>query len=148
MPLFWRVSCLLAEAASRSVLQNVNLSLLTIFIRWVEFLFSRCKSSLCLLDTVLYWISVESTFSQSVLWVAFYFHFFILFFFVCVVLGLELRAYTLSHSASPPFFVMVIFEIGSLQLFDQHLAGLQSCKADTPPLQPCHQPFLCWLFLR
>jgi hypothetical protein len=39
---------------------------------------------------------------------------------VCVctrtVLGLELRAYTLSHSTSP-FFVMVFFEIGSGKLF-------------------------------
>jgi hypothetical protein len=32
------------------------------------------------------------------------------------VLGLELRAYTLSHSTSP-FFVMGFFEIGSHELF-------------------------------
>jgi hypothetical protein len=31
---------------------------------------------------------------------------------VCVVLGLELRAYTSSYSASP-FLVKVVFEIGS-----------------------------------
>jgi hypothetical protein len=35
------------------------------------------------------------------------------FFFFLVVLGLELRAYTLSHSTSP-FFLKGIFEIGSL----------------------------------
>jgi hypothetical protein len=33
-----------------------------------------------------------------------------------VLLGLELRAYALSHSTSP-FFVMGVFEIGSLELF-------------------------------
>jgi hypothetical protein len=38
-------------------------------------------------------------------------------FFVCVVPGLELRAYTLSHS--PALFVLDIFEIGSCELFAQ-----------------------------
>jgi hypothetical protein len=38
------------------------------------------------------------------------------FFSVCVVLGLELRAFTLSHSTSP-LFVMAFFKIGSLELF-------------------------------
>jgi hypothetical protein len=33
-----------------------------------------------------------------------------------VVLGLELRVYTLSHSTSP-IFVMGVFEIGSRELF-------------------------------
>jgi hypothetical protein len=41
--------------------------------------------------------------------------FFFLFFFF-IVLGLELRAYTLSHSISP-FFVMGVFKIGSRKLF-------------------------------
>jgi hypothetical protein len=40
------------------------------------------------------------------------------FFFSLVVLGLELRAFTLSHSTSP-IFVMGFFEIGSLELFAQ-----------------------------
>jgi hypothetical protein len=47
------------------------------------------------------------------------FFFFALFFFVVVVfaaLGLELRAYILSHSTSP-FFVMGFFKIGSNELF-------------------------------
>jgi hypothetical protein len=35
-----------------------------------------------------------------------------------VVLGFELRAYTLSHSTSP-FFVKGFFEIGSPELFVQ-----------------------------
>jgi hypothetical protein len=35
---------------------------------------------------------------------------------ITAVLGLELRAYTLSHSTSP-FFVMRFFKIGSLELF-------------------------------
>jgi hypothetical protein len=39
-----------------------------------------------------------------------------LFFFFFSVLGLELRAYTLSHSTSP-FFTMNFFEILSRQLF-------------------------------
>jgi hypothetical protein len=34
------------------------------------------------------------------------------------VLGLELRAYTLSHSTIP-FFVMGVFEIGSPKLFSR-----------------------------
>jgi hypothetical protein len=37
-----------------------------------------------------------------------------LFLYVCVVLGFELRAYTLSRST---FFVMAFFEIGSHELF-------------------------------
>jgi hypothetical protein len=37
------------------------------------------------------------------------------FFFFFALLGLELRAYTLSHSISP--FVLGIFKIGSLELF-------------------------------
>jgi hypothetical protein len=37
-------------------------------------------------------------------------------FFVCVLLGFELRAFTLSHSTSP-IFVMGFFEIGSCELF-------------------------------
>jgi hypothetical protein len=37
-------------------------------------------------------------------------------FFFFVVLGFELRAYTLSHSTSPTF-VMGFFEIGSHELF-------------------------------
>jgi hypothetical protein len=39
--------------------------------------------------------------------------------FVClffVVLGFELRAYTLNHSTTP-FFIMGFFEIGSHELF-------------------------------
>jgi hypothetical protein len=43
--------------------------------------------------------------------------FFVLFCFL-VVLGFELRAYTLIHSTSP-FFVMVFFKIGSCELFAQ-----------------------------
>jgi hypothetical protein len=39
-----------------------------------------------------------------------------LFFPFFAVLGLELRAYTLSHSTSP-FFVMGVFEIGSHKKF-------------------------------
>jgi hypothetical protein len=43
-----------------------------------------------------------------------------IFFCVCVVLGLELRAFTLSYSTSPFFFLMTgIFEIGSLKIFVQ-----------------------------
>jgi hypothetical protein len=38
------------------------------------------------------------------------------FFFPLVVLGFELRAYTLSHSTSP-LVVMSFFEIGSCELF-------------------------------
>jgi hypothetical protein len=38
------------------------------------------------------------------------------FVFCFAVLGLELRAYTLSHSTSP-FFTVGFFEIGSLKLF-------------------------------
>jgi hypothetical protein len=38
------------------------------------------------------------------------------FFFFFMVLGLELRAYTLSHFTSP-FFVIEFFEIGSQKLF-------------------------------
>jgi hypothetical protein len=38
--------------------------------------------------------------------------------FFFVVLGLELSAYTSSHSTSP-FFVLDIFEIGSQELFAQ-----------------------------
>jgi hypothetical protein len=38
------------------------------------------------------------------------------FFFFFVVLGPELRAYTLSHSTKP-FFVVGFFEIGSQELF-------------------------------
>jgi hypothetical protein len=38
------------------------------------------------------------------------------FFSFFAVLGLELRAYTLSHSTSP-FFVMGLFKIGSCELF-------------------------------
>jgi hypothetical protein len=41
--------------------------------------------------------------------------FFVIFFFF-VVVGFELRAYTLSHSASP-FLMMTFFEIGFLELF-------------------------------
>jgi hypothetical protein len=41
-------------------------------------------------------------------------HIFFLIFFL--VLGFELKAYTLSHSTSP-FFVMVFFELGSHKLF-------------------------------
>jgi hypothetical protein len=43
------------------------------------------------------------------------------FFSFFVVLGLELRAYILSHSTNP--FVMDFFEIGSLELFA--LAGFE-----------------------
>jgi hypothetical protein len=39
-------------------------------------------------------------------------------FIYLLVLGLELRAYTLSHSTGP-FFVMGFFEIGSWELFAQ-----------------------------
>jgi hypothetical protein len=47
------------------------------------------------------------------------------FFFFFAVLGLELRAYTLSHSSSPLFLEggMGIFDIKSLKLFAW--AGLQ-----------------------
>jgi hypothetical protein len=38
--------------------------------------------------------------------------------FVFVVLGFELKAYTLSHSTSP-FFVMSFFQIGYCELFSQ-----------------------------
>jgi hypothetical protein len=41
-----------------------------------------------------------------------------LFFFFFAVLGLELRAYTLSHSTSP-VFLMGFFEIGCGELFAQ-----------------------------
>jgi hypothetical protein len=44
------------------------------------------------------------------------------YFFCFAVLGLELRAYTLSHSTSP-VFLMEFFEIESLELFA--LAGLK-----------------------
>jgi hypothetical protein len=44
--------------------------------------------------------------------------FFFFFFFFLVVLGLELRAYTLSHSTQP-IFVMEFFELGSHKLFAQ-----------------------------
>jgi hypothetical protein len=40
-------------------------------------------------------------------------------FFFFVVLGLELRAYTLSHCISP-FFEVGFFEIGSWELFALH----------------------------
>jgi hypothetical protein len=36
---------------------------------------------------------------------------------VSVVLGLEFRAYTLSHSTSPSFFMKGFFKMGSLKLF-------------------------------
>jgi hypothetical protein len=54
-----------------------------------------------------------------------YLHSIFIYFFFFVVLGLELRAYTLSHSTSPFFFVCVlgIFEIGSCELFA--LAGFE-----------------------
>jgi hypothetical protein len=45
-----------------------------------------------------------------------YFAFLFYLFTYFVVLGFELRAYTLSHSTSP-FFVMGFFEIGSCKLF-------------------------------
>jgi hypothetical protein len=41
-----------------------------------------------------------------------FFYFLSIFFFLCAVLGLKLRAYTLSHSTSP-FVVKGFFEIGS-----------------------------------
>jgi hypothetical protein len=41
---------------------------------------------------------------------------------LCMVLGFELRVYTLSHSTSL-FFVMGFFEIGSCELFA--LAGFE-----------------------
>jgi hypothetical protein len=40
------------------------------------------------------------------------------FFFFLVALGLELRAYTLSHSTNP-IFMLDIFEIGTCELFAQ-----------------------------
>jgi hypothetical protein len=40
----------------------------------------------------------------------------IIFFFFGVVLGLELKTFTLSHAASP-FFVVGFFELGSHELF-------------------------------
>jgi hypothetical protein len=43
---------------------------------------------------------------------------FLSFFFFLVVLGFELRAYTLSHSTCP-FFVMGFFEMESPKLFAQ-----------------------------
>jgi hypothetical protein len=42
------------------------------------------------------------------------------------VLGLELRPYTLSHSISP-FFVIGVFEIGSLELFAKLSSNLDLC---------------------
>jgi hypothetical protein len=45
--------------------------------------------------------------------------------FFFAVLGLELRAYTLSHSTSP-FFEMGFFEIRSCELFAQAGFKLQS----------------------
>jgi hypothetical protein len=47
------------------------------------------------------------------------------FFFFLAVLRFELRAYTISYSASP-FFVMVSFELRSLKLFAQPGFELQS----------------------
>jgi hypothetical protein len=44
---------------------------------------------------------------------------FFFFFFFLVVLGLELRTSTLSHSTSPFFVCWVFFEIGSHKLFAQ-----------------------------
>jgi hypothetical protein len=38
---------------------------------------------------------------------------FFFFFFFCVVLGLELKAYTLSHSTTSFFYDGFVFEIGS-----------------------------------
>jgi hypothetical protein len=53
-------------------------------------------------------------------------------FFVCLfvcfaVLGLELRAYTLSHSTSP-IFVMDFFEIGSPELFSWAILLTLPCE--------------------
>jgi hypothetical protein len=53
--------------------------------------------------------------------------FFFFFFFFFAALGLELRAFTLSHSTSP-FFVMGILEIGSHKLFAQAGFELQSSQ--------------------
>jgi hypothetical protein len=51
---------------------------------------------------------------------------YLIYFFLCVlVLGLELRAFTLSHSTNP-FFVKGFFEIGSCELFAQAGFELQS----------------------
>jgi hypothetical protein len=47
------------------------------------------------------------------------FHESVNFFLILVVLGLELRAFTLSHSTSP-FLVMGVFEIGSAGLASNH----------------------------
>jgi hypothetical protein len=41
------------------------------------------------------------------------------FFFFFVVLGFELKAYTLNHSTSPPFFLIDFLEIVSHKLFAQ-----------------------------
>jgi hypothetical protein len=49
-----------------------------------------------------------------------------LFCFVLVILGLELRAFTLSHSTSPIFVLVFFFEIGSRKLFAQDGFELQS----------------------
>jgi hypothetical protein len=54
------------------------------------------------------------------------------FVFVCVVLGFELRAYTLSHSTSP-FFIMGFFKIGSRELFAW--AGLEPCSFCSLPTE-------------
>jgi hypothetical protein len=43
---------------------------------------------------------------------------YLLFIYLFMVLGFELRTYTLSHCTSP-FFVMGFFEIGSHELFAQ-----------------------------
>jgi hypothetical protein len=42
-----------------------------------------------------------------------------IFFFFFVVLGFELKAYTLNHSTSPPFFLIDFLEIVSHKLFAQ-----------------------------
>jgi hypothetical protein len=54
---------------------------------------------------------------------------------VCVVLGFELRAYTLSHSTSP-FFVMGFFEIESHDLDPPDLCLLSSWDYRREPPAP------------
>jgi hypothetical protein len=54
-----------------------------------------------------------------------------LFFYIFAVLGLELRAYTLSHFTSH-FFVMGFFEIGCAKLF-AHVGFEPRSSSSLPP---------------
>jgi hypothetical protein len=65
--------------------------------------------------------------SWWVFFLAFYKQNELLFFFFFVILGFELRAFTLSHYTSP-IFVMGFFEVGSRELFAW--AGFEPCSPD------------------